>query len=192
MRFFDRHHIDVAKDLVGCALIWDGVGGLIVETEAYASEDDPACHTFSRSSARTFFDSNSPGTVYAYINYGIHWLLNVLARDGIVLIRALEPVQGVSEMQRRRGQTSLTALCSGPGKLGRAIGLRREDHGTSLLTDIRCIRTRSPDFDSSTIVCDVRVGLSTAIDRPWRFLIADNPHVSVAAGKAFAKRRMRK
>jgi len=187
--FFNRHHLDVARELLGCALHWDGVGGIIVETEAYAAKDDPACHTFYRESARTFFESNTPGTVYAYISYGMYWLLIVLTCDGIVLIRAIEPATGIATMQQRRRQMALTALCSGPGKLGQAIGLSRDDHGESLLTTTRCIRPRLADFDETQIVSDIRVGLSTAFDRQWRFLIAGNPHVSVAPGKAWSKRR---
>lgn len=187
--FFNRHHLDVARELLGCALHWDGVGGIIVETEAYAAKDDPACHTFYRESARTFFESNTPGTAYVYITYGMYWLLNVLTRDGIVLIRALEPTTGITTMQERRRLTSLTALCSGPGKLGQAIGLGRDDHGESMVTSNRGVRPRSKDFDEDSIVSDIRVGLSTALDRSWRFLVAGNPHVSIAAGKAWSKRR---
>ncbi len=85
VQFFDRHHLDVARDMIGTNLQWDGVGGMIVETEAYAAADDPACHTFFRPSARTFFENQTPGVAYACINYGIHWMLNVLTCDGIVL-----------------------------------------------------------------------------------------------------------
>ncbi len=187
--FFNRHHLDVARDLIGCTLQWDGVSGLIVETEAYAAKGDPACHTFYRESARAFFESNTPGTAYVYMTYGMYWLLNVLTRDGIVLIRAIEPTTGIATMQQRRGQLSLTALCSGPGKLGQAIGLGRDDHGKSLLTLRRGVRPRCADFEEDAIMCDIRVGLSSALDRCWRFLITGNPHVSVPAGKAWSKRR---
>ena len=187
--FCDRHHLDVARELIGCTLHWDDVAGMIVETEAYAANDDPACHTFFRESARSFFESNTPGTVYVYITYGMHWLLNVLTHDGIVLFRALEPTTGIATMQQRRRQTSVTALCSGPGKLGQAIGLGRDDHGKSLVTLRRGVRPRAADFDNDSIMCDIRVGLSTALDRSWRFLIAGNSHVSVPSGKAWSKRR---
>ena len=181
--FFDRHHLDVARDLLGCTLHWDGCAGRIVETEGYGAEGDEACHVFFRKTAREFFEANGPGTVYAYINYGIYWLLNVLAEDGIVLIRALEPTAGLAKMRSRRGEEKRdTDLCSGPGKLGMAIALGAKDHGTQLVgTSKRGVR---PSLDCEPeIVADVRVGITKAADLPWRFLVADNPHVSVAAGK---------
>ncbi|MFN8707663.1 MAG: DNA-3-methyladenine glycosylase [Planctomyces sp.] len=235
--FFDRHHLDVAEDLLFCHLGWDGVSGRIVETEAYALEGDPACHTATRPSTREFVRRYPPGTVYAYINYGMYWLLNVLAGDGIILIRAMEPLKGIETMQQRRRKSRLSDLCSGPGKLGQAINLGATDHGTSLMTKERhlvlceesidvchwlrqCFPVNSTDIDRGTqahpvvmqhsltdnapgcntalprdaepscrIVRDVRVGISSGLDLHWRFLIADNPHVSVPAGKALSKSR---
>jgi DNA-3-methyladenine glycosylase len=187
--FFDDHHADVARKLLGCTLIWDGVGGVIVETEAYAAKDDPACHTSFRPSARAFFETHSPGTVYVYMNYGVHWLLNVLARDGIILIRALQPTLGIDLIRQRRRQPADTDLCSGPGKVGQAIALSGSDHGTSLLTETRHVLSRDDQFDAGKILTDVRVGLSTGLDRPWRFLLAGNAHVSIPHGKAIAKKR---
>ncbi len=191
IEFFDRHHVTVAQDMIGTSLHWDGVAGIIVETEAYAAVDDPACHVSFRPSAREFFNQQSPGTVYAYISYGIHWMLNVLTRDGIVLIRAIEPAGGLQSIQSRRRTESFTALCSGPGKLGQALALQREDHGSSLLTRRRHLRPRPEDFDASTIAADVRVGLSVALDREWRFLLPGSKHVSVPHGKAITKSRTR-
>jgi len=190
--FFNRHHVTVAQDLVGRSLVWDQVGGMIVETEAYGAIDDPACHTASRSSARAFFELNPPGTVYVYINYGLHWLLNVLAADGIVLIRAIQPMLGIEAMSVRRKQTKETSLCSGPGKLGQALALSIADHGTSLLTPDRHVLPRSPEFDADSIVADTRVGLSKAYDIPWRFLLPENPHISVAVGKAVPRQIKRR
>ncbi len=188
--FFDRHHVDVARDLLGCCLHWDGVGGIIVETEAYAAEHDPACHTSFRPKAREFFQQNTAGTVYVYINYGIHWLLNVLAADGIVLFRAVEPTHGIELMRKRRSQQKLTALCSGPGKLGQALALSARDHGTSLLSQDRHILARpAAGSDHPAILTDCRVGLSSALDRQWRFLIANSAHVSVPAGRAGSRAR---
>ena len=191
VEFFDRHHVDVARDMIGTCLHWDGVAGIIVETEAYAADDDPACHISFRPSARDFFRQQSPGVVYAYMNYGIHWMLNVLARDGIVLIRAIEPVAGLTAIQMRRRVKVASEMCSGPGKLGQAIALRREDHGSSLLTHPRHLVPRPAGFDPSTIATDIRVGLSVALDREWRFLIRQNKHVSVPEGKAITKSRKR-
>lgn len=187
--FFDQPHLDVARLLVGCELTWDGVGGTIVETEAYAADGDPACHTFRRPAAREFLQRHDPGTVYVFLNYGIHWLLNVLARDGIILFRALAPTRGIPLMQRRRGRERSSELCSGPGRLGQAIALSGEDHGTSLVSAERHIRGRAAGFAESQIVTDVRVGLSCGLRQPWRFLLAGNPHLSIAAGRAAATRR---
>ena len=189
IEFFDRAHLTVAQDLVGCGLLWDSVGGVIVETESYAVDDDPACHTAFRPSSRIFVGANQPGTVYVYINYGLHWLLNVLARDGIVLIRAIRPTMGIETMAARRNQTQDLAFCSGPGKLGQALALSRVDHGTSLLTADRHVISRDVDFDSRRIVTDYRVGLSKAMDRPWRFLLSDSPYVSVPLGRALKRSR---
>ena len=189
--FFDRHHLDVARDLIGTYLHWDGVGGMVVETEAYAAVDDPACHISFRPSARAFFESQTPGVVYAYISYGIHWMLNVLTRDGIVLIRAIQPKAGIRRIQLRRRTENTTQLCSGPGKIGQALALGSSDHGSTVLTHRRFLLPREEQFEPSQIMTDVRVGLSVGLDRQWRFLLNGNPHVSVPHGKARAKARTR-
>ncbi len=168
----------MARDLLGCTLVWDGVGGKIVETEGYAVEGDPASHLFFRKSAREFFAANRPGTVYAYINYGIHWLLNVLAADGIVLIRALEPTAGLDLLRQRRNRERATDLCSGPGKLGAAIGLGRADHGCAL-DGSHPRRHILGGARPETVITDVRIGITKAAHLRWRFLVAGNPHVSV-------------
>jgi len=182
--FFARHHVDVARDLIGCMLVWDDVGGIIVETEAYAAVDDPACHTSFRPSARIFFEANVPGTAYVYMNYGVHWLLNILALDGIILFRAMEPALGIDVMQRRRGLQDPASLCSGPGKIGQSMALSAADHGSSLLSPSRHVRARAMDFDEAEVQADTRVGLSQALDRDWRFLLANHPCVSIPLGKA--------
>ena len=189
--FFDRHHLDVARDMGGTHLDWDGVSGMVVETEACAATDNPACHVSFRTSARAFFESRTPGIVYAYISYGIHWMLNVLASNGLVLIRAVEPMTGIRRMQVRRKTQNATHLCSGPGKIGQALSLGCSDHGSSVLTHRRFLLPRNEQFDSSQIVTDARLGLSVGLDRPWRFLLKGNPHVSVPHGKALAKSRTR-
>ena len=131
--------MDVATDMIGTHLHWEGVGGMIVETEAYAAADDPACHTFFRPSARAFFEGQSPGIVYVYISYGIHWMLNVLTCNGIVLIRAIQPITGIRRIQIRRKIQNTTQLCSGPGKIGQALSLGSGDHGSSP-SERRCAR----------------------------------------------------
>ena len=171
--FFDRPFLTVAEELIGRTLLWQGCGGRIVEVEAYGIKDDPACHTATRKSSRIFCQKNPPGTAYVYLNYGIHWMLNVLAGDGILLIRALEPQHGIPVMQERRRQQSLRALCSGPGKLGQALGLTGADHGHDL--------TKNIFYPGSTagVVTGRRIGISKAVDLPWRFLEKESPWISV-------------
>jgi DNA-3-methyladenine glycosylase len=116
--FFERDVLDVARDLVGVELVWNGCSGIIIETEAYAVADDPACHTASRPSARQFVKSKPPGTAYVYFNYGMYWLFNLLvkggARDGLILIRALEPKRGIDRMQQRRRRENCTNSAPAP------------------------------------------------------------------------------
>lgn len=181
--FFQRSHLIAARELVGCTLHWGRTAGIVVETEAYAAQGDPACHTSFRPSARRFFEENPPGTAYVYLNYGIYWLLNVLTADGIVLIRAMEPLRGIRLMQTRRARTALADLCSGPGKLGQALNLSAEDHGRSLLSTRQFFQSRPTDFSASLVVEDIRVGLSKAKERPWRFLWKGHNCVSVGYGR---------
>ncbi len=194
--FFARHHLDVARDLIGCTLVWDHVSGTIVETEAYAVDGDEACHTSFRPTARTFFETHSPGTTYVYLNYGIHWMLNVLALDGIVLIRALEPLAGIETMQNRRGvHVKYQDLCAGPGRIGQALQLGKSDHGKCVLHAGRCILPRSQEFDAGDtaglrIAADRRIGLTRAVEKPWRFLIAGHPCVSVPYAATTRRRRI--
>lgn len=172
--FFDRPFLTVSRELIGQTLLWHGCGGRIVEVEAYGIEGDPACHTATRKSSRKFCEENPPGTAYVYLNYGIHWMLNVLAQDGIILIRALEPQHGIPPMQVRRRQENLRSLCSGPGKLGQALGLTGADHGTDLTRGFFRQGTRPAE-----IVTDRRIGITKAVDFPWRFLEKDSAWVSV-------------
>lgn len=186
--FFKRDVLTVARELVGVELVWQGCSGVIVETEAYAVEGDPACHTASRPSAREFVKIKPPGSAYVYFNYGMYWLFNILVkggeRDGLVLVRALDPRLGIHEMKRRRQKEKLTDLCSGPGKLALAMGIAGVHHGTPLVGRSRpagCgLRTVKSDME---VLSDVRVGISQAADFPWRFLARDNPHVSVKHGR---------
>src|SRR5436190_5621718 len=131
--FFKRDVITVARDLIGVELVWKGCSGIIVETEAYGVENDEASHVASRPSARAFVKSNPPGAAYVYLNYGMYWLFNLLVkggpRDGLILIRALEPVRGIAEMRLRRNKERAEDLCSGPGKLAVALGITGADHG---------------------------------------------------------------
>jgi DNA-3-methyladenine glycosylase len=186
--FFERDVLTVAHDLIGVELEWQGCSGIIVETEAYAVEGDAACHTASRPSAREFVARQPPGTAYVYLNYGMYWLFNLLvkggAQDGLVLIRALEPRRGIGQMQERRRKLKAQELCSGPGKLGKALGITGEHHGTIMAgrgKPTACgLRAAS---ETTRVITDIRVGISQAVDFPWRFLAADHPHVSVPHGK---------
>lgn len=188
--FFRRDVVTVARELIGMEFVWHQCSGIIVETEAYAVEDDEACHTASRPSAREFVKSQPPGAAYVYFNYGMYWLFNLLVkggtRDGLILIRALEPVKGVGHMRVRRGRENLKDLCSGPGKLAMALGITGDDHGTPMVGRWRPtgvgIRPAA-DGMAHEIAADIRVGISKAMEHPWRFLALHHPHVSVPHGK---------
>lgn len=135
--FFQRDPVDCARELIGATFIWDRCEGRIIETEAYAAEGDAACHTFSRPSARKFVDEHSAGAAYVYLNYGVHWLFNVLVKgprgDGFVLFRALEPMIGVETMLARRGDRPIEKLCSGPGCLTKALKINGSHHGSRFI-----------------------------------------------------------
>lgn len=186
--FFKRDVLTVAHDLIGVELVWQGCSGIIVESEAYAVENDPACHTATRPSAREFVKNNEPGTAYVYFNYGMYWLFNLLVkggeRDGLILIRALDPLSGIVEMQQRRQKQKLQELCSGPGKLALALGILGQHHGVPLVgrSRLKDCGLRAPS-EPAEVLTDIRVGISQAVDFPWRFLARDNPHVSVKHGR---------
>jgi len=177
--FFERNPIVCARDLIGCQFVWRGCVGRITETEAYAADGDPACHTFFRPSARAFVATHPPGTAYVYLNYGVHWLFNILTKGphgaGFVLFRALEPLAGVERMRRRRGLDTLTELCSGPGKLTRALGIGGRDHGRSFLARTTTGILRAEPIE---VLADRRIGIRLACDLPWRFLAAGSQFVS--------------
>lgn len=178
--FFRRDPVTCARDLVGCRVQWRNRSGRIVETEAYDSEGDEASHTFFRPSAREFVASHREGAAYVYFNYGMHWMLNVLVkggpRTGFVLIRALEPLTGIDEMKLARRKTDLHALCSGPGKLAQALGVTGEDHGRDLCTDPAHAFHKADT--SVVVVTSPRVGITRAVDFPWRFFAEANRNVS--------------
>jgi DNA-3-methyladenine glycosylase len=177
--FFRRDPLSCARDLIGCTLFRGGCAGTIVETEAYEAVGDPACHTDSRAGARAFVAERAPGTLYVYLNYGVHWLLNFLAKgesaEGFVLIRALEPVSGIDLMSRRRGHCAVNLLCAGPGRLTRALGIDGSDHGQVLSHELggRLVRSATP-----RIVHGPRIGISRARQRTWRFGAAGSPCLS--------------
>jgi DNA-3-methyladenine glycosylase len=183
--FFKRDPMTCAREMVGCELVWNGCGGVIVETEAYSVLNDEACHTFSRPSSREFVARMPPGAAYVYLNYGVHWLLNFLVRggseDGFVLIRALEPTRGIEEMILRRNKTTLKNLCSGPGKLTRALGIDGAFHGQDFLSDSGGA-LRHPNIRLDVQAC-TRVGITRSADYPWRFVAAGSRFLSVPADR---------
>lgn len=188
--FFERDSLLCARELIGMVLTHGECGGRIIETEAYREVGDTASHLFTRPSAREFVRRHPPGSAYVYLNYGVHWLVNVLCHDpvsgtsGFVLFRALEAISGMEQMEQRRGIGDLRQLCSGPGKLTAALGIDRTHHGLPLTESTDFSLHRSLGAVPPEIVTDRRIGISTARELPWRFLEKDHPGVSVRAGKA--------
>jgi DNA-3-methyladenine glycosylase len=173
--FLDRDAPLVAADLLGARLLVDGVGGVIVETEAYRP-DDPASHSFRGPTPRNAAMFAGPPRVYVYRSYGIHWCLNfVCANASAVLLRAIEPTDGIAAMRQRRGLEDVRALCSGPGKLCAALAVTGElDHRMLDAPPFALtLRRRAPE-----IVIGPRIGISKAADTPWRFGIAGSPFLS--------------
>lgn len=186
--FFARDPLICAEELVGAELVHGSCSGIVLETEAYREHGDEACHLFFRPSARAFVAEHSPGAAYVYLNYGVHWLVNILCIEpeaghcGFVLIRALEPREGLDQMKRRRGTEKLGNLCSGPGKLTRALAIDGSHHGRSL-TEQPEFCLRETDLRPG-VVADRRIGISRAKELPWRFLAEGHPGVSVPMGRA--------
>jgi DNA-3-methyladenine glycosylase len=188
--FFARGVLAVAKDLIGVTLLVDGVGGRIVETEAY-SPDEPASHTFRGPTPRNRVMFGPPGHAYVYFSYGVHWCLNFTAADGVpgsaVLIRALEPTQGVAAMAARRGVDDPRRLASGPGRLCQALGVTSHHNGAALDEPPFALLARESD---AAVVVGPRIGISKAVDLPWRFGLDGSPFLSRRFGDAPPIRRI--
>jgi DNA-3-methyladenine glycosylase len=177
--FFDRSVHEVARELIGCTLLYEGCGGVIVETESYEA-DDPACHAYVGLTERTKVLFGPPGYAYVYLSYGIHSLLNAVAEPegeaAAVLIRALEPTDGLEAMRERRGPKPDHELCSGPGKLTEALGIGLSDNDRDLTQEPFLIMP--PEGERPEIVTGRRIGITKAVENPWRFCAVDNRNVS--------------
>jgi DNA-3-methyladenine glycosylase len=176
--FFARSVHDVAPDLIGVTLLVDGVGGPIVEVEAYDHED-PAAHGYGGRTERNASMFGPPGHAYVYRSYGIHWCLNFVCEEegsaSAVLIRALEPHDGIDAMRARRGLDDPRLLCAGPGRLCQALGITREHDGLRLdrLPFELLRRDEKPE-----IAVGPRVGITKAAEQPWRYGLADSRFLS--------------
>ena len=176
--FFARSVHEVAPELIGVTLLVDGVGGRIVEVEAY-DQDDPASHGFGGRTARTASMFGPPGHAYVYRSYGVHWCLNlVCAAEGraeAALVRALEPTEGLEAMRERRGVEAARALCSGPGKLCQALGVTHAHDGLPLDEPPFELLARE---DEPGLAVGTRIGITRAVEQPWRFGLAGSPFLS--------------
>ena len=176
--FFARSVHEIAPELIGVTLLFDGVGGVIVEVEAY-DQDDPASHSFRGPTARTAAMFGPPGHAYVYRSYGVHWCLNLVCSPGeraeAALVRALEPTHGLEAMRERRGVEAARALCSGPGKLCQALGITRAQDGLPL---------DEPPFELLARECEpalavgTRIGITRAAEQPWRYGLAGSSFLS--------------
>ena len=179
--FYGRDVVTVAQALIGCVVRHGETAGVIVETEAY-HQSEPACHAYAGLTRRTQTLFGPPGLAYVYLSYGVHTMLNaVCEREGVgaaVLIRALEPLEGIELMRARRGREALRDLCAGPGMLTQALGIELAHNGGDLRSGpvtISPLRRRTP------IVASPRIGITRATELPWRF---------TAAGSRFVSRRV--
>ncbi|HKG10175.1 MAG TPA: DNA-3-methyladenine glycosylase [Gaiellaceae bacterium] len=176
--FFARSVHEVAPDVIGVTLLVDGVGGPIVEVEAY-DQEDPAAHGYRGRTARNAVMFGPPGHAYVYRSYGIHWCLNLVCEEegsaSAVLVRALEPTHGVAVMRARRGVEDVRLLCSGPGRLCQALGVTRAHDGLPLDRAPFELREREGEPE---VVTGPRVGITKAAERPWRYALAGSRFLS--------------
>ena len=175
---FARSVHDLTPELIGAELYVDGVGGTIVELEAYDHED-PAAHGYRGRTERNASMFGPPGHAYVYRSYGVHWCLNFVCEPvgtaNAVLIRALEPVEGLEEMRARRGLESVRLLCSGPGRLCQALGVTREHDGLPLDQPPFELRPRKREVE---VVSGPRIGITKAVEHTWRYGLAGSPFLS--------------
>jgi DNA-3-methyladenine glycosylase len=176
--FFDRSVREVAPDLIGATLLVRGVGGVIVEVEAY-HHTDPAAHSYRGRTDRNAVMFGPPGYAYVYRSYGLHWCLNFVCEGegsaSAVLIRALQPTTGLAAMERRRGMSVERLLCSGPGRLCQALAVTRAYNGLRLDRAPFALSVRA---EAVELVAGPRIGISKAVERPWRYGLAGSPFLS--------------
>ena len=189
--FFSRPTRTVARELLGCRLVrqlnGDRLAGIVVEAEAYIGEQDQACHAKVGKTPRTQVMYGPAGFSYVYFTYGMHWMLNVVTETegfpAAVLIRAIQPVEGIDVMQQLRGGKNLGNLCNGPAKLTQAMGIARGQNSLDLCrpSSELCIEP-GINFSRNVIACSPRIGLGETPEpwrsKPWRYLVKDNPFVS--------------
>ena len=179
--FYERPVLEVAPDLIGCVVRHRETAGVIVESEAY-HRTEPASHAWAGLTARTAPLFGPPGIAYIYFSYGVHSLLNAVCdaqeSGAAVLIRALQPLDGIEIMRARRGGAREQELCSGPGKLTQALGIGLELNGTSLLDGPIRIEPRVPGWEAPDVAIGRRIGITKAVDLDWRFCARGNRHVS--------------
>jgi DNA-3-methyladenine glycosylase len=173
--FFARSVHEVAPELIGCTLLVDGVGGRIVEVEAY-DPTDPASHSYGGETARNRAMFGPPGHAYVYRSYGVHWCVNLVCEGAsAALVRALEPTHGLEEMASRRGLDDLRALCAGPGRVCQALGITREHDGLPLDEPPFVLLDGAGPVD---VIQGPRVGIARATELPWRYGLAGSRFLS--------------
>ena len=185
--FYDRPTLDVARDLVGKVLVHKRCGvvtsGAIVEVEAYIGESDPACHAAPGPTRRNAPLYGPPGHAYVYLNYGIHALVNVVTEahgsPAAILIRALDPIEGITVMRRRRGSVAVHELCRGPGNLTVAMGITLADNRLDLVGDRLFVEDRG--LTVGPVAWGSRIGIRVGTEHPWRAFVRDHPAVSKMA-----------
>jgi DNA-3-methyladenine glycosylase len=187
--FYDRPVLEVARDLVGCVVTHGETAGVIVEAEAY-HESEPACHAYVGLTPRTKTLFGPPGFAYVYRSYGVHAMLNAVSEpEGVgaaVLIRALEPVSGLDLMRARRGLERERDLCSGPGKLTQALAIELVYNGCDLRRGPIVISPRPAAWRQLQVLADRRIGITHAVELPWRFTAAGSRYLSRAVSRAHA------
>lgn len=185
--YYRRSTVEVAKDLLGKIIVRSVHGklisGMIVESEAYRSTDDPASHSYRGKTERNSVMFGEVGHAYVYFTYGNHYCLNIVAKEaevraGAVLIRAIEPIEGIEHMQNLRQSKDLYALTSGPGKLTEALDITKKQNGVDVTRRGELYLINGKDIDSSYVIATSRIGIRVALEKQWRFLVLDSKFLS--------------